>query len=86
MKKLATKYPFISKCQVWQLNGVKKNYRLGNRTQRLLYILKKPFKKIYFKIEYGKAKNSKGHWEMFYNDYVGTDPKEALQTFRAFME
>lgn len=86
MKKLAIRYPFIKVCRVWDKNGKMKAYRLGNRTVRMSYILKKPFSKIYFKIEYGLAKNTKGKLEMFYNDYEGSDPKEALKAYHAFME
>ena len=63
-----------------------KAYRLGNKYNRMLYILKKPFEKIYFRIDYGFAKNTKGKLEMFYNDYQGTNAKEALMAYRGFME
>ena len=86
MKKLAIKYPFIRTCHVWDMNGKLKVYRLGNKYNRMLYILKKPISKIYFKIEYGIAKNTKNRWEMFHNDGTYTDMKEALKAYRAFME
>jgi hypothetical protein len=85
MTKLASKYPFIRTCHVWR-NGKMTAYRLGNKYNRMLYLLKKPLDKIYFKIEYGPAKNRKGKMEVFYNDGVYTDMKEALKAYRAFME
>jgi len=85
MSKLASKYPFIRTCHVWR-NGKLKVYRLGNKYNRMLYVLKKPFDKIYFKIEYGICKTSSGKKEMFYNDGVYINAKEALMAYRAFME
>lgn len=80
-------YPYIRTCRVWDKKGKLKSYKLGNRPLRMYAILRKGgFSKIYFKIWYGKAKTNRGVLEMFYNDYEGTDPKEALVAFKGFME
>lgn len=53
-----------------------------------MYILLKKgnYQKVYFKVEYGKAKTTSGKMEMFYNEAVCSDPKDAYKTFKAFWE
>jgi hypothetical protein len=80
-------YPIIKSCRVWDKNGKEKRYKLRNRSLRMYYILRKGnFSKIYFKVEYGKAKTQSGKIEMYYNDGEYTDPKEAFRAFKAFWE
>lgn len=59
----------------------------NTKTRRLFHRVKAGnFLKVYFKVEYGKAKTESGKEEMFYNDGEYTDPKEAYRALKAFLE
>lgn len=60
---------------------------MGHNSLRMYILLKKGnYQKVYFKVEYGKAKTTSGKMEMFYNEAVCSDPKDAYKTFKAFWE
>lgn len=44
------------------------------------------FLRIYFKVEYGLQKTNKGKMEMFYNDGIYDNKKDALFALKCFLE
>jgi hypothetical protein len=85
--KTEEKYPHIETVTFWLLDGKKVRMFPKNHSRRIYSrVSLGHYSKVYFKVVYGMAKTSNGRYTMFYNEYEGSDPKEAYKTLRAFME
>ena len=83
----SSQFPRVSTATFVLKNGKTVRIFPNTKTKRMYAKLRGgKWNKVYFKVEYGKAKSDDGKFHMFYDDYEGTNPKEAVQAFKAFLE
>ena len=83
----SSQFPRVKVARFYDAHGKMTRIFPNTKTKRLYARLRSgKWAKVYFKIEYGKAKTTDGKIHMFYNDGEYDNVHDAVQSFKAFLE